>query len=220
MLSRQTFSFLSAIAEHNHREWFQVHKEEYEESRADILGFTEEVIEKLAAFDRSIPVDLNPGNCVMRIYRDIRFSKDKTPYKTNYGIAISATGKNFNGPGYYIHIKPNESFVAAGLWYPAAAHLKAVRQEIDYNQEEWLNVINAPEFINEFGTPDPASKLRSAPKGYPSDHPVIEYLKLKSFTAGRKVDDHLLCTPQASAQVVGLFQKLYPFMVFLRNAIS
>lgn len=220
MIASSTLTFLKSVAENNNREWFQDHKSEYTAARENVLDFTEKVIKGLARFDPSIPSDLPAKDCVMRIYRDIRFSKDKSPLKTNFGIAISSAGKNFKGPGYYVHIKPGECFIAGGSWFPPADELKSIRQEIDYNAEDWHRVIDDPEFVSLFGKPDTEGKLRTAPKGYTPDHPEIEFLKLKSFTMVRKVSDRDLTSDESVEYVTGMFEKLYPFMLFLRNAIS
>lgn len=220
MISTQTFAFLKSVSENNNREWFQEHKSEYEEARENVLFFTKKVIKGLSAFDPTIPADLNPKDCVMRIYRDIRFSKDKAPFKTNFGIAISSNGKNFKGPGYYIHLQPDKSFVAGGSWYPEKDELKAIRQEIDYNLGDWTSIVEHPAFTDVFGELDTEGKLRTAPKGYPADHPGIEYLKLKSFTAVCRVSDKDLINRDSVKIVTGLFEKIYPLMVFLRNAIA
>lgn len=220
MIASSTLTFLKSVAENNNRVWFQDNRTEYTTARENILDFTGEVIKGLARFDPTISSDLQAKDCVMRIYRDIRFSKDKSPFKTNFGIAISSAGKNFKGPGYYIHIKPEESFVAGGSWFPPSEELKSIRQEIDYNAADWHRVIDSPEFMSLFGEPDTEGKLRATPKGYASDHPEIEFLKLKSFTAGRKISDKELISAGSVDHVTGLFEKLYPFMFFLRNAIS
>src|SRR5687768_15678218 len=173
MIEASTLEFLSKLAENNNREWFNSYKSDYEKSRENVLDFTAKVITGLSKFDNTIPVDLNPKDCVMRIYRDIRFSKDKTPFKTNFGIAISANGKNFKGPGYYVHIQPGKSFVAGGSWFPEAEELKAIRQEIDYNGSELRMILKEPSFIKEFGDLDREGALKTTPKGYSSDHEDI-----------------------------------------------
>ncbi|WP_374166566.1 DUF2461 domain-containing protein [Arcticibacter sp. MXS-1] len=219
MLDPSTFSFLAALAANNNREWFLVHKPEYESARENVMAFTAELIKGISAFDPTVPDDLDPRDCVMRIYRDIRFSHDKTPYKTNFGVAVSANGKNFKGPGYYLHIQPGKSFIAGGAWFPQPDELKAIRQEIDYNLHDWTDIVQSADFVSAFGEPDQEGKLKTVPKGYASDHPGIDYLKLKSFTATRNIADKDLTKQDASLRLTGLFEKLYPFMVFLRNAI-
>lgn len=220
MILPSTFKFLKEVASNNDREWFKLHKSEYEASLQNIYDFTKEVTIALSKVDPTISAELDPKTCVMRIYRDVRFSKDKAPYKTNFGIAISSNGKNFKGPGYYIHIQPGESFIAGGSWHPETDYLKSIRQEIDYNHDDWHEIIDHPDFKNSFGDLDNEGKLQSAPKGYDSSHPDIEYLKLKSFTAGRKLSDKDLSSPDSVTLSINLFKKLYPLMVFLRNAIS
>lgn len=220
MIRSSTLQFLEDLSANNNREWFQQNKSRYQHAREDVIVFAQSAIKSLSAIDRSVPADLNPEDCVMRIYRDIRFSKDKTPYKTNFAIAISERGKNFDGPGYYIHIAPGNSFIGGGAWYPEKEKLKAIRQEIDYNGDEFLEIIKSSDFTTHFGDLDMEGKLRTAPKGYPSDHPMIEFLKLKSFVAARAISDEELQDKNLERNVTDTFAKLYPLIVFLRNAIS
>jgi len=220
MVDASTFIFLKRLSENNNREWFSAFKSDYEAARTNVLDFTSKLITGLSKFDSSIPDDLNPKSCVMRIYRDIRFSKDKTPFKTNFGIAISANGKNFNGPGYYIQIQPGNSFIAAGSWYPEAEQLKAIRQEIDYNGSDFRSILTNLSFKETFGDLDREAILKTTPKGYPANHEDIEYLKLKSFTATCKIPDKDFSNMQAVEIILLNFEKIYPLMIFLRNAIS
>lgn len=220
MIKPDTLAFLHSLAANNIREWFQDNKAEYEVARENVLAFTAEIIKGLAKVDPAIPADLEAKNCLMRIYRDIRFSKDKTPYKLNFGIAISETGKNFNGPGYYINIQPSKCFIAAGHWQPDPEHLKAIRQEIDYNGSEFRSIIGEPSFAKNFGALSSEDKLKTVPKGYDSSHPDIELLKLKSFEAYHQFNDKDFQKPASAIQIVDMFESLLPFMVFLRNAIA
>ena len=220
MITTATFSFLNNLSSNNDREWFHAHKDQHDASRENVLDFVAEVIRELSLIDTLIPADLNPKDCVMRIYRDIRFSKDKTPYKTNFGAGISPYGKSFNGPSYYLHISPRQCFVAGGCWVPEPEHLKLIRQEIDYNAGVFRKVIEAPEFKNYFGNLDTEHILKTVPKGYPADHPEINYLKLKSFTVSHDMSSKDLQQKDAVKQVVEGFAKLHPFVIFLRNALS
>lgn len=220
MISSATFDFLQDLAENNNREWFQDNKDRHEEARNNVLEFVGELIAGLSKVDITVSPDLDPKSCVMRIYRDVRFSKDKTPYKNNFGAGISQQGKNFNGPGYYLHIHPEECFVAGGCWMPEAGMLKLIRQEIDYNGKDFREVIDNPDFKKYFGGPDQEYKLKTMPKGYSVDHPEIEYLKLKSFTVTHVLSPEQLASSDAVQTVLEGFEKLYPFMSFLRNAIS
>jgi uncharacterized protein (TIGR02453 family) len=220
MIRQETLQFLQNISENNHREWFHNNKDQYLAARENALEFTGKLVQEVAKFDNAIPTDLNPGDCVMRIYRDIRFSKDKTPYKVNIGIGISANGKNFNGPGYYIHLEPGKSFAGGGVWHPENEQLKAIRQEIDYNGSEFLEIIEAPSFKKYFDTLDTEDQLKTAPKGYPADHEMINYIKLKSFVVSHDFNDMEVQKNTFVSNVADTFEKMFPLMVFLRNAIS
>lgn len=219
-IEQSTFTFLSSLAENNNREWFQHHKGDYEAARENVLVFTQDLIKGIASFDQTVPSGLDPKACVMRIYRDVRFSLNKLPYKTNFGIGISAAGKNFPGPGYYIHIEPNASFIGGGTWHPAADELKNIRQEIDYNFSEWQSIVEEGDFISVFGTLDTEDKLKTSPKGYPSDHPAIEYLKLRSFVVSHQLSNKQLKAESSTDSLTETARKLCPFMNFLRNANS
>ncbi|MEY3678160.1 MAG: hypothetical protein RI924_301 [Bacteroidota bacterium] len=220
MLQAATFEFLQGVQEHNNREWFLENKSRYERARQDVHELARQLIAGIAAFDPTIPSDLDPKLCVMRIYRDVRFSKDKSPYKENFAISISPKGKNFDGPGYYLHIHPSASLLAGGYWMPGSDELKAIRQEIDYNGDDFRAVIQDPDFLNYFGSLNTIQSLKTVPKGYDAHHPDIQWLKLKSFTA-----DHALSMPDLTQSVsaenlIKGFEKLYPLMCFLRNALS
>ncbi|MGV3704912.1 MAG: DUF2461 domain-containing protein [Arcticibacter sp.] len=219
-IEQSTLRFLRLINDNNNRDWFQENKDQYEASRNNVIEFTRELIKGLASFDPTIPQSLDPKSCVMRIYRDVRFSLNKLPYKTNFGIGISANGKNFPGPGYYVHIQPGASFIGAGTWHPSADELKAIRQEIDYNWTEWQSILNVPDFKEEFGDLDIEDKLKTSPKGYASDHPAIEYLKLKSFIVSKPLDDKFLAEDNCTDLLMQSAGRLFPFMEFLRNANS
>ncbi|WP_256011232.1 DUF2461 domain-containing protein [Desertivirga xinjiangensis] len=220
MIKSATFKFLKEVSENNDRDWFKLHKNEYDNALQNVLDFTAALITALSKTDPTVPANLDPKACVMRIYRDVRFSKDKVPYKTNFGIAISANGKNFKGPGYYIHLQPGASFIAAGSWFPEKEELKCIRQEIDYNASDWHEIIDDTDFKKLFGDLHQEGKLQTAPKGYDADNPEIEYLKLKSFTVGKKLTDKELTASGSVESVASLFEKLYPFIIFLRSAIS
>lgn len=220
MIIPASLNFLEQIANNNDRDWFQLHKDEYNAARENVLNFTGDLLIELAKLDPSIPADLAAKNCLMRIYRDVRFSKNKAPYKTNFGIGISANGKNFNGPGYYIHLQPKKSFIAAGYWMPETDHLKAIRQEIDYNSTDFHNIIDNASFKEYFGQLDQEDKLKTSPKGYLAGHTDIEYLRLKSFLVTHDIQDEKLSRPDTITYITSVFEKAYPLMVFLRNAIA
>ena len=220
MIKSDTFKFLNDLAVNNNRDWFQLNKSSHDDARLNVLEFAGKVITGLSKFDHTIPSALDTKACVMRIYRDVRFSKVKTPYKNNFGAGFSQNGKKFSGAGYYLHIQPEGSFIAGGCWMPEADLLKAIRQEIDYNGSDFRSIIENPSFIKYYGMLESEYKLKTCPKGYDQDHPEIEFLKLKSFTFSHKLTNAELVHSGSVDQIVNGFAKLNPFIAFLRNAIS
>lgn len=218
MIKPDTLAFLKDLNRNNNREWFAEHKQRYEAAKEDVLRFIEELIPLLASADPQFPADTQAKRCLLRIYRDVRFSKNKDPYKNNYGITFSK-GKGPSEPGYYLHIQPGECFFAAGTWMPEPAELKMIREEIDYNASEFVEILNNKDFNTLFQLSD-ENKLKKAPKGYEADHPQIELLKLKSFTAIYPFDEKELFKPSIIDKLETAFKAVRPFVVFLRNAVQ
>ncbi|WP_316832648.1 DUF2461 domain-containing protein [Pedobacter aquatilis] len=219
MLKKDTLVFIKNVAENNNREWFAENKPKYEEAKADVLELVASIIPELAKIDPLISADLDPKKCLMRIYRDIRFSKNKDPYKNNFGMWFSSKSKGGNEPGYYLHIQPGKSFIAGGYWMPEAPHVKLIRQEIDYNIDEFKEIIEEKDFKKNFklGT---AGALKNAPKGYDPADPNIEYLKLKSFEASMALADEEFFKPTLVNKLISSFKTISPLVAFLRNAIE
>ncbi|HVE60219.1 MAG TPA: DUF2461 domain-containing protein, partial [Chitinophagaceae bacterium] len=188
MLEAATLRFLSQLKKNNNRDWFEKHRPDYEAARLDFQNFIYLLIKDLGKTDPSI-AGLNAKDCLFRINRDIRFSKNKLPYKTNMGASIKRGGKKSPFCGYYFHCEPGASFIGGGLWMPEAESLKKLRQEIDYNFEEFRNIINDKKFKSAYGDLYKGEdvSLATAPKGYEKDHPAISYLKLKCFIAETKL---------------------------------
>src|SRR5690606_29151513 len=155
-----------------------------ESAKGDFTELTENVLSAIGTFDQTI-VHLQPKECTFRINRDIRFSKNKSPYKTNMAMYISRSGKKGFSPGYYLHVEPGASFLAGGIWMPLAPELKKVRQEIDYNWEDFKKILTDRKFRSVFGGLDRSDNvvLSRPPKGYDPFNPAIEYLKFKSLIA-------------------------------------
>ncbi|SER08796.1 DUF2461 domain-containing protein [Pedobacter rhizosphaerae] len=219
MLKKETLHFIKEVAENNNREWFALNKHRYEEAKANVLELVTALIPELAKVDPLIPSDLDPKKSLMRIYRDVRFSKNKDPYKTNFGIWFSAKSKGGNEPGYYLHIQPGNSFLAGGYWMPEAPHVKLIRQEIDYNIDDFKAIVQDKAFTGLF-TLGTTNALKNAPKGYDPNDPNIEYLKLKSFEATMKLDDAEFYKPAIVNKLISSFQTIQPLVAFLRNAID
>lgn len=219
MLKKDTLKFIKDVAENNNREWFAEHKPKYEAAKLDVLELVAAIIPELAKVDPLISADSDPKKNLMRIYRDVRFSKNKDPYKNNFGMWFSAKGKGGNEPGYYLHIQPGKSFIAGGYWMPEAAHLKLIRQEIDYNIDEFKEIISAEDFTKNFSL-STGNALKNAPKGYDPADPNIEYLKLKSFEASTTISDEEFFKPSLVNKLISSFGALQPLVAFLRNAIN
>ena len=218
MIKPETFDFLKNLLENNNRDWFLEHKDLYEQARENVIGFAGEILTLLAKIDPMVNAATDPKKCVMRIYRDVRFSKYKTPYKINFGINFK-TGSGNAEIGYYLQIQPDASFAGGGYWMPPADHLKSIRQEIDYNGEALKTVINDASFIDTFSVFDQQDQLKNNPKGYEADHPNINLLKLKSFAALHNLSDKKLMDKDAAKYIVALFSKVYPLNNFLHQAL-
>lgn len=219
MLKKETLKFIKDVSENNNREWFAANKEVYEAAKADVLALVSTLIPELAKVDPLLSAEADPKKSLLRIYRDVRFSKNKDPYKNNFGIWFSAKSKGGNEPGYYLHIQPGKSFIAGGYWMPEAAHLKLIRQEIDYNIGDFKEIINGKDFKKNFKL-GVDNALKNAPKGYDPADPNIEFLKLKSFEATTKIDDEEFLKPKLVNKLISSFKTVQPLVAFLRNAID
>ena len=220
MIQRHTFDFLKDLAVNNNREWFQANKERYEAARDNVIEFTAAWLKLMHKIDPSIDENLEAKKCVMRIYRDIRFRKDKTPYKNNFGISIPTKGLKAGRAEYYLQIAPGNSMIAGGYWMPETPHLKAIRQEIDYNASELKKIIDDADFIKLFGEFRKQEQLKSVPREYSAENENIELLKLKSFVAFHNLKDEALLLKDSVADVAAICSKIYPLNVFLNNALA
>jgi uncharacterized protein (TIGR02453 family) len=219
MIHPDTLQFLAELAQNNNREWFQANKEQYDKAHENMIAFAGQLITALSKKDTGVDAGVEPRKCVMRIYRDVRFSKDKTPYKTNMAIGRLTKHKTVE-IGYYLQIEPGKSFIAGGYWMPQGEHIKSIRQEIDYNAADLTGIIDTPDFKKQFGEFRNQEKLKTLPKGYDADNEHIELLKLKSFIAYRDLKDKELTGNNAVNLVAGLCEQIHPLNVFLNNAIN
>jgi uncharacterized protein (TIGR02453 family) len=219
MLKKQTFHFLNLLAENNNREWFAVNKHLYEEAKADLFPMIAKLIKELAAIDPEYAADTEPKKALMRIYRDVRFSKNKDPYKKNYGIAFDVKGYGPRTPSYYLHLQPGNCFFGAGFWQPEAPVLKMIREEIDYNTSEFSAIINDKKFTKIYRLSQ-EDKLKNAPKGYEIDHPAIDLLRLKSFIAIYPLKEEEFFKETIVDKLITAFATIQPFILFLRKAVD
>lgn len=215
----KTLSFLSSLKKNNNKPWFEANRDQYELIRNDLISFAADLIKEINKFDKSIGFP-DPKKCLFRINRDIRFSKDKSPYKTSFGIAISASGKNFQGAGYYVHLEPGSCFLGGGMWMPEAGQLKKVRQEIDYHFRDFKKIVESPAFKKQFGKLDDEGKLSRPPKEYAADNPAIEYLKFRSYTVGTAMSDKESLSPTYRRKAATVFKSMYPFISFLNRSLG
>jgi len=212
--------FLKDLARHNDREWFGKNKGRYLEAKLAFEALVGTLLVELVKFDDGLAA-LDPKNLPFRIYRDVRFSKDKRPYKTNMGAGFSPNGKLVQEPGYYLHIEPgNKSFVAGGIYMPDAANLAKIRQEIDYHPEGLDKIMKTKKFHSLFAGFDEFDKLKTAPKGYPKDHPQIEWLKLKSFIVTGSFTDKEATDKKFISRAATVCKEIKPLNDFIREAIA
>lgn len=218
MLQKTTLQFLKDLKKNNVKEWFEENRKRYESAKDDIYSSVEKLIESIGSFDENIAA-LQVKDCTFRINRDIRFAKDKTPYKTNISAYFSKGGKKSDAAGYYIHLEPGESFAAAGCWWPEAKQLSQIRQEIDYNIDDFKKIISSKKFKQTFAE-GVAKKdtLQRAPKGYDEQNPALEFIKLKSFVVYRKLKDEELLSKDFVKLITGIFSAAKPFVDFLNTA--
>lgn len=221
MLEPQTLTFLKQLKKNNNKPWFDAHRAQYEAARIDFQNFIQLVIDHLQQSDTTITGTI-ARECLFRINRDIRFSNDKTPYKSNFGASIKQGGRKSKLAGYYFHLEPGNSFVGGGLWMPEAPALKAMRQEIDYNWEEFRSIIQAKNFKKIFGDIYKGAdvSLSTVPKGYEKNNPALEYIKLKSFIAEMPIADEELTIATLHKKTVAAFEAIQPLLQFINRTIN
>ena len=212
------FQFLKDLSANNNREWFNEHKAEYETARAEFDNFLATVIARISLFDETIR-GIQPKDCTYRIYRDTRFSADKTPYKIHFGGYINAKGKKSNHCGYYVHLQPNGSMLAGGSLCLPSNVLKAVRQSIYDNIEEFVAIAEDPEFKKYFPVIG-EDFLKTAPKGFPKDFKHIDYLKCKEYICSYNVSDSFFTQSDVLEQIDKAFRQFKRFADFINYTID
>ncbi|WP_321348153.1 DUF2461 domain-containing protein [uncultured Draconibacterium sp.] len=214
----KVLGFLKQLAENNNREWFNDNRKWYEESKEKVIFLTDVLINEIGEFDPAVR-GLLPKDCVFRIFRDVRFSKDKRPYKTNFGSFICKGGRKSMNPGYYFHLEPGGCFVAGGIYMPPSPVLKSIRNYVANHGDELLDIINEPDFKKEF--PEMFDdKLKLAPKGFAKDHEHIELLKYKSFIYSKTLGENEVTGDNYIKQLVKFYEQLYPLNVYLYEALA
>jgi uncharacterized protein (TIGR02453 family) len=221
MLQASTLKFLKDLKKNNNKPWFDAHRKEYENAKSNFAGFVQSVIDKHSKNDPSIK-SLVAKDCMFRINRDVRFSKDKSPYKTNMGAYINKGGKKSLFGGYYFHCEPGQSFVGGGLWMPMPPELNKVRQEIDYNLAAFKKIIAGKKFKTVYGDLSREAQyvLTRVPKGYEPGNPAADYLKMKSFVAMTSLKDTDLTSTDLVKKTVASFEALQPLLEFINSSLA
>ena len=220
MHTEDIINFLRELNENNNREWFAQNKSRYERVRSKFEEISRLLIAEISVFDNDIK-NVDVKDCVFRIYRDIRFSTDKTPYKTHFGVYIaSAGGRKSQRGGYYLHLDPAGCFIAVGVWCPPPNILKALRQSVCDNIDELNEIRNEASFNTYFKTFFEEDKLKNVPAGFPRDFPDAELLKLKHYMVEYKLDDKLLNAPDFVSQLVQIARVGYPLNKFLNYTVD
>lgn len=214
----KALKFLSDLKQNNNRDWFQANKETYQQIKVLHEKIVGEIIILMSSIDKEIGL-LKHGDCIFRIYKDVRFSKNKEPYKTALGAFFAKGGRKSQFAGYYLHIEPEHSFIGGGLWQPQPEVLKAVRKEIYYNSDEFKDIIENNKFKRIFGNLM-EEKLKKPPKNFPADFNDIDLLMYKSYVVGHNVSNDFWNLEKVSENVFEIFRMMKSYTDFLNRAIG
>lgn len=217
-VNKETLNFLSTLDINNNREWFNENKNLYLDAKANVENVVNEIISEVSEFDSSVE-RLEAKNCIFRIYKDTRFSKDKTPYKTNLGASLVEKGpKTLNHAGYYIHFEPGKSFLAGGVYMTEPKNLKSIREAISSDGESFLKILNKKSFKDILELQ--GTKLVKVPQGFDKEDPMGDYLKFKQFTVFHPLSDADVLDKNFVKNTVKILKEIYPFNSFLNEAIG
>ena len=221
MLQSSTLKFLKGLKKNNNKLWFDAHRKQYEAARNDFEVLIQAVLDKHSKNDPDLK-GLTAKKCMFRINRDIRFSKDKSPYKTNFGASMDKGGKKSGLAGYYFHLEPGKSFLGGGIWMPQPDFLRKIRQEIDYCFDEFTKILSAKKFktlYKELYIGEDV-RLTKVPQGFEKNNPAAEYLKFKSWLVLADIDDSTLTSKDLLNKTVDAFCVMQPFVKFLNRPLG
>ncbi|WP_417430626.1 DUF2461 domain-containing protein [Halpernia sp.] len=218
LISKNTFLFLNSLKLNNNREWFNENKNLYLEAQENVLLFLEKLIEYISEFDEEI-LKISAKKALFRIYRDVRFSLNKSPYKTHFGAGLGF-GKGGRTSGFYLHIEPGNSFLAGGAFRPEKEVLKSIRTNISENPKEFLKIVNDKNFKKYFTELSQEDKLKRIPQGFEKENPMAEFLKLKSFIVRYSLKDEDLITISSAEKIAEICQKIKPLNDFIEKSIN
>jgi len=211
-------NFLKDLEANNSREWFDLNRDRYDATRKQFLVVAEQLIHDIRQFDDEVP-ELNPKDCVFRIFRDVRFSKEKLPFKSNYGCFVARGGKKSGFAGYYLHIQPGECFLSGGIYMPLPEYLQAIRQEIYYHPKNYIDLIENKEFKSTY-TLEYSNKLKTAPKGYPKDWEYLDLIRNRNYAFGHRIEEQELVASDFAEKAIELFKVIYPLNRYLNKAVD
>ncbi len=216
----KSIQYLKHLEKNNNRDWFHANKDMYNEAKSEFEAFIDDLIPKVYKIDNEVG-SLAAKDCIFRIFRDVRFSKNKLPYKTNFGAFISKGGRKSPNAGYYFHMEPGGSFLGGGVYCPQPAYLKGVRQEIYYNVPEFKKIISGKNFTKFYdGISEMDDKLKKAPKGFPADFEDIELLRHKHYTCFHNVADKIITSDELSDYIIKAFKAMKEFNGFINRGIE
>lgn len=218
MINESTLIFLKDLKENNHREWFAENRNRYDESRTNFVEFCDELLSDLKVLQSSL-LNTSIKDCIFRINRDIRFSKDKSPYKNHFSAAFGPNGRNSGKIDFYFQMESDRAFIGGGIWQPSPQNLARFRQEIDYNPEVLKSIIYDKTFLEYFGEPH-GEKLKTTPKNYPADHPDIELLKFKEIFYTKEFTAREILNKDFRAQVVKACTYLKPYLDYVNEVFE
>ena len=215
-IKQSSLDFLKMLSENNNREWFNAHKDLYTEAHNNIIAFADALLGEMRTHDQ---IETPSGRASLyRIYRDVRFSKDKTPYSTNWNGGFKRATKKLRG-GYYFNIEPGNTYIVGGFWNPSTDDMRRLRQDMAANQDEWNEVLAHPVIVSTFGKLQ-GSQLRTAPRGYEKDHPAIALLRYKQFLMYHHFPDENILRPGFAKEMSDAFRQLRPFFDFMSEVLT
>ncbi|MCG6153681.1 DUF2461 domain-containing protein [Leptospira bandrabouensis] len=219
VINKNIIKYLIDLRENNGRNWFLENKERFNEIQKELVILTGYFLSEIEKFDKNVK-GVDPKSCIFRIYKDVRFSKDKSPYKTHFGIFMRGGNRKIEGTGYYLHIEPDASLLGGGCYKPEPKSLQKIREKIAADTDSFLKILKNKQFAENFGNTFYAEKLKTAPKGFAKDHPSIEFLKYKGFAVAKKIKNSELTSNHFIQDAVHSFRTLYPLNQFIEAGIA
>lgn len=218
MISNTILHFLKELARNNNKVWYQKNKDMYVQAKQEFELVTGLLINEIGKFDKNLS-GLLPKDCIFRIFRDVRFSNDKTPYKTNFGAYMSKGGRKGGLAGYYLHVEPGSCFLAGGIYMPPSPVLRAIRNEIYHNIDEFLEILGEKKFRQYFGQIW-GEKLTAPPRGFSKNFPEIELLKYKHYNVVHEINEQQITGKDFIGYAVEVYREMLPFNRFLNQAVE